>query len=223
MRVMWLGTYERDYPRARVLIEGLREIGVDVVERHRPVWERERHKAGAFLRPLPLARALRALRRRVGRAGRRGRCASPAVDAIVAGYPAQPDALPAWCVARARRVPLVVDMMISLADTLAGDRGRAGRLDRRRARRRRPRHAPRWPTWSWPTPPPAPTGWPSASACPARAVAVVPVGAEPDRFPAAPAAGRRRRPRSSTASSRRCTGSRRCSRRRGGPGSRRCA
>ncbi|MBM3665733.1 MAG: glycosyltransferase family 4 protein, partial [Actinobacteria bacterium] len=43
-----------------------------------------------------------------------------------AGYPAQPDAVPAWLVARARRAPLVVDMMVSLADTLGDDRGRAG-------------------------------------------------------------------------------------------------
>jgi glycosyltransferase involved in cell wall biosynthesis len=124
---MWLGTYERGYPRARVLIAGLRELGYEVVERHRPVWERERHKAGAFLRPLPLARAGgRFAAAWAGLAVEGAR--EPGVDAIVAGYPAQPDAPPAWCVARARRVPLVVDMMISLADTLAGDRGRAGRL-----------------------------------------------------------------------------------------------
>jgi glycosyltransferase involved in cell wall biosynthesis len=49
------------------------------------------------------------------------------VDAVVAGYPAQPDAVPAWVVSRALRVPLVVDMMISLWDTLAGDRAIAGR------------------------------------------------------------------------------------------------
>jgi glycosyltransferase involved in cell wall biosynthesis len=126
MRVMWLGTYERDYPRARVLIAGLRELGVDVVEHHRPVWEDQRHKAGAFLRPVPLART-------AGRfvAAWAGLVAEAArerpVDAVVAGYPAQPDAVPAWAVARARRVPLVVDMMISLADTLGGDRALAGR------------------------------------------------------------------------------------------------
>jgi glycosyltransferase involved in cell wall biosynthesis len=124
---MWLGTYERDYPRGRVLIEGLREAGADVVERHRPVWERERHKAGAFLRPLPLARTLGRFAGAWGALAVEG-AREPGVDAIVAGYPAQPDALPAWCVSRARRVPLVVDMMISLADTLGGDRGRAGRL-----------------------------------------------------------------------------------------------
>lgn len=126
MRVMWLGTYERDYPRTRVLIDGLSARGVEVVECHRPVWERQTHKAGGFLRPMSL---IAAGLRMVGawtslslEAARRG-----PVDAVVAGYLAQPDAVPAWVVAKAKRAPLVVDMMISLADTLAGDRGVAGR------------------------------------------------------------------------------------------------
>ena len=50
----------------------------------------------------------------------------PGVDAVVAGYPYQPDALPAWVFARGRRVPLVADAMISMSDTLAGDRARVG-------------------------------------------------------------------------------------------------
>ena len=126
MRVLWLGTYERDYPRTRVLVEGLRELGAEVVELHRPVWERTRHKAGGFLGPAGLARA--GGRFAVAWAGLlpRVRGVGP-VDAVVAGYPAQPDALPALAAARALRAPLVVDMMISLADTLGGDRGRAGR------------------------------------------------------------------------------------------------
>ena len=126
MRVMWLGTYERDYPRARVLVTGLRELGVDVVERHRPLWEDQRHKAGAFLRPGPLLRA--GGRFAVAWAGLgREALGDRDVDVVVAGYPAQPDAVPAWTVAKALRARLVVDMMISLWDTLAGDRAIAGR------------------------------------------------------------------------------------------------
>ena len=48
------------------------------------------------------------------------------VDAVVAGYPYMPDALPAWVFARGRRVPLVADALISMPDTLAGDRARVG-------------------------------------------------------------------------------------------------
>lgn len=131
LHVEWVGTYERDYPRTRVLVEGLRAHGVRVHERHRPVWERTRHKAGGFLAPGHLARA--------GMAYAGAWCALAAeqvrdrgpVDAVVAGYPAQPDAVPAWALARARRARLVVDMMISLVDTLGDDRGRAGGLGRR--------------------------------------------------------------------------------------------
>ncbi len=181
---MWLGTYERDYPRARVLIEGLREDGVEVVERHRPVWERERHKAGAFLRPLPLARAGgRFAAAWAGLAVEGAR--EPGVDAIVAGYPAQPDAVPAWCVARARRVPLVVDMMISLADTLAGDRGRAGRLTGAAlAGADRVTLAAADLVVADTA---AGADWLAARfGVPAARLAVVPVGAEPARFPALP-------------------------------------
>lgn len=181
---MWLGTYERDYPRARVLIEGLREIGVEVVERHRPVWERERHKAGSFLRPLPLARAGgRFAAAWAGLAVEGAR--EPAVDAIVAGYLAQPDALPAWCVARARRVPLVVDMMVSLADTLGGDRAMAGRaataalagVDRVTARAADLVLADTAAMADWLS---------TRFGVPRGRIAVVPVGAEPGRFPALP-------------------------------------
>jgi glycosyltransferase involved in cell wall biosynthesis len=126
MRVMWLGTYEREYPRSRVLIAGLRELGVEVVEHHRPVWERSRHKAGSFLAPLPLATSGARFAAAWAGLARDGLRERP-VDAVVAGYLAQPDAPPAWCVARARGVPLVADMMISVADTLAGDRALAGR------------------------------------------------------------------------------------------------
>jgi len=124
---MWLGTYERAYPRSRVLVEGLRARGVEVVEHHRPVWERSTHKAGAgFLRPLPLVKTAGQFAAAWGGLAVAGARERP-IDAVVAGYPAQPDAVPAWVVARARRVPLVVDMMISLWDTLAGDRALAGR------------------------------------------------------------------------------------------------
>jgi len=121
-----VGTYERDYPRTRVLVEGLCALGVQVSERHRAVWERTTHKAGGFLSPVSLAKA---------GASYAGAWAGLAVerhpdghpDAVIAGYPAQPDAVPAWVVAKRHRALLVVDMMISLTDTLAGDRGRVGR------------------------------------------------------------------------------------------------
>jgi glycosyltransferase involved in cell wall biosynthesis len=151
------------------------------------VWERTRHKAGAFLRPGPLAGA--ACRFAAAWAGaaweaRPGR-GRPRAGVVVAGYPAQPDALPAAALARAHGAPLVVDMMISLHDTLAGDRGRAGRAlgpllagaDRLALRAAALVLAD--------TAAGARFLVERLGADPAR-VEVVPVGAEPERFPALP-------------------------------------
>lgn len=180
-RIAWIGTYERDYPRNRVLIAGLRARGVDVIELHEPVWERTRHKAGGFLGSLELARAglgwLAAWWRLRARAQRLG-----PVDAVVLGYPAQPDALPGTLLARRLRAPLVVDAMISFADTLAGDRGRAGRiagaslagLDRLALRVADLVLADTRANADWMS---------ERFGVPRQRIAVVPVGAEPERFP----------------------------------------
>lgn len=125
-RICWIGTYERDYPRSRVVISGLRSRGVEVVELHVPLWESIRDKtrlrgaAGVGGRWISAWSRLAPRLRGVGH-----------VDAIVAGYPAQPDAAPAWLAAKALRAPLIVDMMISFEDTLAGDRGLVGGVGRR--------------------------------------------------------------------------------------------
>ncbi len=130
--ILWVGTYESDYPRTRVLVAGLREMGLQVGECHRPVWERDRHKAGEFLAPTSIARAAgRYIGAWSGLLPRAMGAQRP--RAVVAGYPAQPDALPAWTVAHRHRAPLVVDMMVSVLDTLAGDRARIGSVGARSA------------------------------------------------------------------------------------------
>src|SRR6185295_11909629 len=78
LRVLYFGTYERDYPRNAQVISCLRKAGVEVTERHESVWEGREHKfqagAGAAFR---LARAEVALLRRP----------RTAFDAVVVGYP----------------------------------------------------------------------------------------------------------------------------------------
>ena len=44
MRVLYFGTYERDYPRNAQVISCLRRAGVDVVECNVPIWEGHEHK-----------------------------------------------------------------------------------------------------------------------------------------------------------------------------------
>jgi glycosyltransferase involved in cell wall biosynthesis len=115
VRVLYFGTYERDYPRNAQVISCLRRAGVEVHERHEPVWDgrRDNWRAGAR-DALRLARAELRLLRRPGER----------YDAIIVGYPGQFD-LPAAGRA-ARDAPVVFNPLVLLADTLVDDRGRFG-------------------------------------------------------------------------------------------------
>ena len=116
MRVLYFGTYERSYPRNAQSIAAMRAAGIEVVERHVPVWEREEHKwqarAGAAAR-------LGAAQLRLLRAGRAGD-----FDVVVVGYPGHLDLPAARRVAAGR--PVVFNPLVSLADTFVGDRARFG-------------------------------------------------------------------------------------------------
>jgi glycosyltransferase involved in cell wall biosynthesis len=113
MRVLYFGTYQRDYPRNAQVISCLRRAGVDVGERHVSVWEGHRDNwsagAGAAAR-LGLAE-LELLRR------------PPAdFDAVLVGYPGHFDLPAARRAARGR--PVIFNPLVSLADTFVSDRGR---------------------------------------------------------------------------------------------------
>jgi glycosyltransferase involved in cell wall biosynthesis len=104
------------------VISCLRVAGVEVVERHEPVWEgtRDAWRAGPQT-ALRLARAeLRLLRR-----------SSEHYDAVIVGYPGHFD-LPGARRA-ARGAPVLFNPLVSLADTLVSDRARfrAGSLPAR--------------------------------------------------------------------------------------------
>ena len=107
------------------MISCLRRAGVEVAERHVPVWEGREHKyragAGAALR---LAAAELRLRRRVGED----------FDALVVGYPGHLDLGAARRVAKGR--PVIFNPLVSVSDTLVADRGRfrAGSLAERALR-----------------------------------------------------------------------------------------
>jgi glycosyltransferase involved in cell wall biosynthesis len=113
LRVLYFGTYERNYPRNAQVISCLREAGVEVVERHASVWENRRDnwsvRWGSAMR-LTLAEAKLWWPRRT------------AFDAVIVGYPGHFD------VPRARRLagrrPLIFNPLVSLHDTLVSDRGR---------------------------------------------------------------------------------------------------
>ena len=113
MRVLYFGTYERDYPRNAQVISALRTAGVEVVERHTPVWDGRRDnwraRTGAGLR-LMLAEA------------RLWWPPRGEYDVVLVGYPGHFD-MPRARRAAGRR-PLVFNPLVSLYDTMVGDRGR---------------------------------------------------------------------------------------------------
>jgi glycosyltransferase involved in cell wall biosynthesis len=111
--VLYFGTYERGYPRNAQVISCLRRAGVEVRERHEPVWDGREHKwrasAGVALR---LAAAEARLRRPP----------EEPFDVVLVGYPGHLDLPAAQHAAWGR--PVVFNPLVSLADTLVGDRGR---------------------------------------------------------------------------------------------------
>ena len=126
MTVCYWGTYDRDYPRNRILMAGLRANGAEVRELHFALWrspaDKVRRAGSSWVRPALLARwawgyavlTVRFLR-------------SPRPDFLFVGYSGHFDVFPAWCLSRIRRVPLVFDAFLSLYDSLALDRGAVAR------------------------------------------------------------------------------------------------
>ncbi len=95
------------------MISCLRRVGVQVVERHEPVWEGREHKFGAGpTSAVRLATAEVRLRRRI----------DDQFEAVLVGYPGHLDLGAARRVAGGR--PVVFNPLVSLADTLVSDRGR---------------------------------------------------------------------------------------------------
>jgi glycosyltransferase involved in cell wall biosynthesis len=113
MRVLYFGTYERDYPRNAQVISCLRRAGVDVIEHHVGVWDdrRDRWRAGLRTGARLAAAELRLLKR-----------PQRHFDVLLVGYPGHFDLVAARRAARDR--PLVFNPLVSLADTFVSDRRR---------------------------------------------------------------------------------------------------
>jgi glycosyltransferase involved in cell wall biosynthesis len=113
LRVLYFGTYERDYPRNAQVISALRSAGVEVIEHHEPVFEARRDN-WAVRWTVAFRLFLAELRLRFSN--------HDVFDIVLVGYPGHFD------VPHARRVagkrPLVFNPLISLHDTLVGDRSR---------------------------------------------------------------------------------------------------
>ena len=111
MKALYFGTYDRSSPRNTQVVSCLRRAGVTVVERHREVWGRHNWSLG-------LGQLARMARAESSLARRRDDDA----DVVVVGYPGHFDMPAAKRTARGR--PVVFNPLVSLHDTLVGDRGR---------------------------------------------------------------------------------------------------
>jgi glycosyltransferase involved in cell wall biosynthesis len=113
MRVLYFGTYERDYPRNAQVISCLRRAGVEVDEHHVAVWDgrRDAWRAGPATAARLAVAELQLLRR-----------PHQNFDALIVGYPGHFDLPAARRAARER--PVVFNPLVSLSDTLVADRGR---------------------------------------------------------------------------------------------------
>ncbi|MFN8222738.1 MAG: glycosyltransferase [Gaiellales bacterium] len=111
MRALAFGTYDAEYPRNAQVISCLRAVGVVVLERNEPVWRRHNWAIG----PRDLVRLALAERRLA-------RDPAPDADVILVGYPGHFDLRAARQVAAGR--PIVFNPLVSLYDTIVGDRAR---------------------------------------------------------------------------------------------------
>ena len=132
MTICYWGTYDRDYPRNRILMAGLKACGAEVRECHFPLWQDTPHKLrqarSGWLRPGLLFRWLRAYASLSFRFLK-----SPRPDFLFVGYSGHFDVFPARVLCRLRKVPLIFDAFLSLYDSLVLDRGAVAR-DSARAR-----------------------------------------------------------------------------------------
>jgi len=124
MRVVLWGTYDIGKPRTRILSDGLRRSGIELIECHADVWSRvedKSHVTSWWHRGLLMLRWLTSYPGLVWRYLR-----LPAHDAVVVGYPGQLDVLVIWPFARIRRAALILDLVQSLYATVVDIRGMVG-------------------------------------------------------------------------------------------------
>ena len=126
MRICYFGTYDVEQSRNNVIIQGLRQNGVEVVECRARLWrntaDKIRSVRGGLFNPGLLGRALGSYLRLVKRYAKIGD-----YDVMVVGYAGHFDLFLAKLLTSFSRKPLVFDALLSLTETVVEDRGLAQR------------------------------------------------------------------------------------------------
>jgi glycosyltransferase involved in cell wall biosynthesis len=122
MKVCYFGTYDVEQSRNNVIIQGLRQNGVEVVECHARLWrntaDKIRSVKGGLFNPGLLRRALGSYLRLLKRYAKIGD-----YDIMVVGYAGHFDLFLAKLLTIFARKPLVFDALLSLTETIVEDRG----------------------------------------------------------------------------------------------------
>ena len=122
MKVCYFGTYDVEQSRNNVIIQGLRQNGVEVVECHARLWrgtaDKIRSAVGGLFNPGLLCRALGSYLRLVKRYAKIGD-----YDVMVVGYSGHFDLFLAKLLTTFSGKPLVFDALVSLTETIVEDRG----------------------------------------------------------------------------------------------------
>ena len=124
MHVVIWGTYDLGKPRNRILLRGLRENGVEVVECHTEVWSGIEDKSEVKGLTAWVSLLFRWFLAYPGLIIRYLR--EPKHDAVLIGYMGLIDVLVIWPFARLRGAPIVWDAFLSLYDTVVHDRKLVG-------------------------------------------------------------------------------------------------
>lgn len=120
IRAVFWGTYDTGKPRVRILLQGLRENHVDVIECHRDVWNGIEDKSqvrGVRGKLLALLRWLMAYPTLIWRY-----LQLPEHDLVIVSYMGQLDVLVLWPFAKVKGKPIVWDTFLSLYNTVVEDR-----------------------------------------------------------------------------------------------------
>ena len=115
-RVLVIGTFDPDTPRSRQWLRLLDRLGDEVEVRNVGSWGADRAAAGS-----PIRKVVGVLRGLWRGARYLATCKRP--DVVVFLYPGHLDACVLGPIARIRRIPAVLDVFISLYDTVVSDRG----------------------------------------------------------------------------------------------------
>ncbi|AIY40065.1 Glycosyl transferase [Collimonas arenae] len=120
MKIVLWGTYDTGKPRVRLLRDGIRKNGIELIECHANVWNGIEDKSqikGIFGKFSMIARLLCSYPQLIWRY-----LHLPAHDLVLISYPGLLDILVIHCFARLRRVPVAWDVFISAYDTVIDDR-----------------------------------------------------------------------------------------------------